>query len=255
MDEQQTEEVLDFASGDPGDETLAEESVEQEQVAAPETPEVDPNVMALQKQVETLQHMVIAQQQAAQQYNDQVEYEYEEVPEPDPQSTSPSDYVNFYVSRAVDAATAPLLEKLQELQNGITPIRRREAFTSAYHQVASQMGVNGKSLGPAVGSLLEDPNNADLVQLADSHPQIAARQLIRLAQASQASAKAAPARRQPNKRPKPRPSGYAGAGRAPSKIPMSFGEAFADTFLEKGVPADAAVTFTTEWASGPTGES
>ena len=259
MDSDQANEVLNVAGLEeepPVQESMGLEEPLVESPAEPEPPAISPSdvkMAALEAQVTQLQNMLAAQQQPM----PQAAPEPEPAPEPpDPTTTSPQDYVNFFVQRAIAEANAQWEQRFADIQKSISPIRQREAFTNAYHEVARQMGVNGKELGPIVGRMLEDPDYSDLVEMAESNPAGAARQLIRLAKLQRPAAPVAPAApvRRQAPRPTPRPTGHAGAARGPAKIPMSFGEAFADTFTERGVPSDAAVTFTTDWAASPAAE-
>ncbi|MAF72456.1 MAG: hypothetical protein CMH39_00340 [Micrococcales bacterium] len=258
MEADQANEVLNVAGLEeepPVQEPAALEEPAEELPAEPEAPAISPadvKMAALEAQVNQLQHMLAAQQQPM----PQAAPEPEPAPEPpDPTTTSPQDYVNFFVQQALKQNNDAWEKRFTDLQQSISPIKQREAFTNAYHTVAREMGVNGKELGPVVGKLLEDPSYSDLVEIAETNPTFAARQFIRMAQLQKpAPAPAAARQKRAAPRPTPRPTGHSAPSRGPAKIPMSFGEAFADTFTERGVPSDAAVTFTTDWAASPAAE-
>lgn len=260
MESDQANEVLNVAGLEeepPVQEPEALEEPIEESPAEPEVPAISPadvKMATLEAQVTQLQNMLAAQQQLMPQ---QAAPEPEPAPEPpDPTTTSPQEYVSFFVQQALKQNNDAWEKRFNDLQQSISPIKQREAFTNAYHAVAREMGVNGKELGPVVGKLLEDPSYSDLIEIAETNPTFAARQFIRMAQLQKPAPAPAPARqKRAAPRPTPRPTGHSAPGRGPSKIPMSFGEAFADTFTERGVPIDAAVTFTTDWAASPAAES
>lgn len=241
---EQADDILDVAGLAEGEPPVVEEA---EPETAPE-PSEDPRILALTKQVEMLTTLV--GQSRAPEAAPEPEPAAEEPP--DPQSTSPSEYVNWYAQRAVQSAVAPLLAKIEALQQGFTPIQQQREFVNAYHRAASEAGIDAKAMAGSVGALLErDPDIADL---AGADPERAARLAIRMAQLEAKASKPAATPKPPAKRPAARPVSAASPSRVATTVPTTFGAAFQQSLQERGVEPGSAFQFTNTWGEGPAAE-
>jgi hypothetical protein len=246
LDPDQTDDILDAVGF--GDDAPPVQDETEETPDAPVAPADDPRISALAEKVEFLTSLLAQQAQGRQLEPAPVAAEPETPP--DPTTTSPSDYVNWYAKKAVESAVAPLMAKLDALQQGLSPIQQQQQFVGAYHKVAGEMGVNAKGLAGSVGAILE--REPDIAELAAENPERAARLAIRMAQLETKAS--APAKPSPAKRPPARPTGAAAPSRVATTVPSSFGAAFQQSLQEFGVQPGADFQFSNSWGDAPTAE-